>query len=203
MAATGSIESTVAVRALVLAGGLGSRLRSLVPELPKTLAPVGGRPFLEYVLRQLADQGIQDVTICTGYGSTAVQRYADELALPGIQISLSEESQPLGTGGALRLAIDRHADPEFLVLNGDSFFDIRFERLIEAHHAMGADVTIAVRQMSSPGRFGSVAVDDGGWLTAFREKVEFGARADQWRDLHGQPHRPGGPAPWPAGVARA
>lgn len=162
------------VRALVLAGGLGSRLRSVVSDLPKALAPVGGRPFLEYLLRQLSDQGIQDVTICTGYGSNAIQRYVDDLALPSVRITVSDEPQPLGTGGALRLAMERHPDGAFLVLNGNSFFDVRFDRLIDTHRATHADVTLAVRFTSNPGRFGSVSVDEQGWVTSFREKVDQG-----------------------------
>jgi D-glycero-alpha-D-manno-heptose 1-phosphate guanylyltransferase len=167
-------RSTETVRALVLAGGLGRRLQPVVATVPKPLAPVGGRPFLEYVLRQLVDQGIREVTLCIGHGGTAIRQFTDELDRSGLQISLSEESRPLGTAGALRLAVEGRENREFLVLNGDSFFDVRFDRLIDAHHGTDAEVTMAVRWTSTPGRFGSVSVDADGWVTAFREKVDEG-----------------------------
>jgi NDP-sugar pyrophosphorylase family protein len=145
-----------------------------VPDRPKSLAPVGGQPFLGYVLRQLAEQGIGHVTICTGYGSEEVRRFADQGNGWGLEIDFSEERDPLGTAGALRLAMDRFTDDQFLVLNGDSFFDVQFDRLMETHRSMKAEGTIAVRWTHDPGRFGSIEVDDDGRVTSFREKVEAG-----------------------------
>lgn len=171
---TSSERNLGSVRACVLAGGLGLRLRSVVADRPKALAPVGGRPFLEYVLRQLAEQGIRDVTICTGYGSEEIKRFTDQGAAWGLRIAYSEEQEPLGTAGALRLAMDRFADGEFLVLNGDSFFDVPFARLIDAQRSMNAEGTIAVRWTDEPGRFGSIEADGDGRVTSFREKVDDG-----------------------------
>jgi len=139
---TSSRASLASVRACVLAGGLGLRLRSVVSDRPKSLAPVGGRPFLGYVLRQLAEQGVREVTICTGYGREEVRHFAKEGTEWGLRIAFSEEREPLGTAGAIRLAMDRFTGDEFLVLNGDSFFDVQFDRLIETHRSMKAEGTI-------------------------------------------------------------
>lgn len=163
-----------ALRACVLVGGLGLRLRPLISDRPKALAPVGGRPFLDYVLRQLSTQGIRRVTLCCGYGSEAIRQFAGAGSDWGLAIAYSEERVPLGTAGALRLAMEGFPDEELLVLNGDSFVDIPFGQLVAGHRSAEAGATLAVRWTRDTGRFGSVEVGDGGRVIAFREKVSHG-----------------------------
>ncbi|MBA2720936.1 MAG: NTP transferase domain-containing protein [Chloroflexi bacterium] len=162
------------MRALVLAGGLGTRLRSVVGAAPKALAPVGGRPFLHYLLAQLQRNGFDDVTVCTGYGADAVRSFVGSGATWGLRVDCSDEPQPLGTGGAIRLAIGRHPDKRFVVLNGDSFFDIVLADLIAAHEAMAGLVTLAACRLSAAGRFGTVDIGPDGDVRAFREKDQAG-----------------------------
>ena len=163
-----------AIRALVLAGGLGTRLRSVVGDRPKALAPVGGQPFLHYLLGQLRRSGLEHVTVCTGYGADAVRSFVGSGAAWGLRIDCSEEQQPLGTGGAIRLAVERHGNDRFVVLNGDSYFDIALADLVAAHEAMGGLVTLAACRMAAAGRFGTIDIGPAGDVRAFREKVEDG-----------------------------
>src|SRR5690349_11866919 len=106
--------------ALILAGGLGTRLRSVVADVPKVLAPVHGRPFLACLLDQLADAGLTHAVLCTGYRADLVAA-AFGTKYRNLTLDYSEETEPLGTGGALRLAIDRARSQTVLAMNGDSF----------------------------------------------------------------------------------
>ena len=163
------------LHAFVLAGGLGLRLRPVVGALPKALAPVGGRPFLSYILAYLQRNGVRQVTLCTGYGAAAVRSFAGSGADWGIHIDYSEEVTPLGTGGAVRLALERCTDDRVLVLNGDSYFDIRLQRLAEAHRDLGGLATLAARRTAAAGRFGALTIDPSGRVLEFREKAQEGA----------------------------
>jgi D-glycero-alpha-D-manno-heptose 1-phosphate guanylyltransferase len=164
-------------RACVLAGGLGLRLRSIVEDVPKVLAPVAGRPFLDYILRQLVDQGIRRVTLCTGYRSDAVESFAGTGARWGMELSYSAESKPLGTAGAIAAAWRSLNDERLLVVNGDSYFDVPLDVLWAQHEASGATATIAVRRTTDAARYGTVEIGRDGVVTAFREK---GADASGW-----------------------
>ena len=119
-------------KAVLLVGGQGTRLRSLVPSAPKPLAPVGDRPFLELLIRQLRGQGIQQLVMCSGYLADQIEaEFGDGLDL-GVSIEYSKETQPLGTAGAVKLAQPYlQSVSEFLLMNGDSFLEIDFGQLIE------------------------------------------------------------------------
>lgn len=160
--------------AYILAGGLGLRLRSVVGDLPKSLAPVGGHPFLHYLLCQLRRNEIRDVTLCIGYGGRAVRAFAGSGAPWDLRLRYSEETVPLGTGGAIRLAIEDASAPEILILNGDSFFDVPIASLIDAHRRSSGAVTIAARSTTEAGRYGSIVSRPDGTVTAFDEKVHDG-----------------------------
>ena len=164
-------------RAFVLAGGLGLRLRSVVDDVPKVLAPVAGRPFLDYILRQLADHGFRRVTLCTGYGSDAVESFAGTGARWGVELSYSHETKPLGTAGAIAAAWRSLDDVTLLVVNGDSYFDVPLDDLWAQHEASGATATIAVRRTTDAARYGTVEFGRDGVVTAFREK---GTDASGW-----------------------
>lgn len=156
--------------AFVLAGGLGLRLRPVTGAAPKSLASVGGRPFLEYVLDHLATTGIRDVTLCTGHGATAIAAAIGAGERFGLRVRYSPEPEPLGTAGAIRLAFDRTGVDRALVLNGDSFFDIELGALAAAHARLGGLVTFALREVPDSDRYGTVALDADGTVLAFREK---------------------------------
>lgn len=146
--------------AIILAGGLGTRLRGTVPGLPKPLAPIAGRPFLCWLLERLGSQGVHHVVLATGYRSDQIQallgqRYGD------IRLEYSEESSPLGTGGAIRQALSAVRTHEALVLNGDTFADVDLAGMHAAHRAARARITIATVHVPDASRYGTVRVEDG------------------------------------------
>jgi D-glycero-alpha-D-manno-heptose 1-phosphate guanylyltransferase len=159
------------VTALILAGGQGTRLRGALPGIPKVLAPVCGRPFLSYLLDQLRVAGILDVVLCTGYRADQVfdafgPRYHD------LDLRYSRESQPLGTAGALRLALEHTESQRLLVLNGDSYVNILLEKFDRWHVARESTSrgSLLLTWTNEPSRFGTVEVGPGANITAFREK---------------------------------
>lgn len=162
------------VRAFVLVGGLGLRLRSVTGDRPKSLATVGGRPFLHYVLAQLAREGLVDVTLCTGYGAEQIEAFVGDGGSWGLRVDHSHETTPLGTGGAVRLALERSEASQGLVLNGDSYFDISFRELLAAHRRLGGVATLAARRTEDAGRYGTVRISETGDVLAFDEKAAEG-----------------------------
>jgi mannose-1-phosphate guanylyltransferase len=163
---------------LILAGGLGTRLRSAVPDLPKVLAPVAGCPYLHHLLRWMARFGARHIVLGLGYRADAVERFLAENEFPDLRITTVVEPEPLGTAGAIRFA--RHAlttDP-VLVLNGDSFADADLCALMARHRAGGALGTLLCAEIDDAARFGRVDIDESGLITRFREKAdEPGVRA--------------------------
>ena len=133
------------MKALLLVGGFGTRLRPVIPSLPKTLAPLGDRPFLELLLRQLSGQGINHLILCTGYLADQIEDVFQNGSGFGATIEYSKEVVPLGTAGALKLAREHvERESEFLVLNGDSFLETDFDKLIAFHRKHRALATMAV-----------------------------------------------------------
>lgn len=159
-----------AQQAVILAGGLGTRLRSAVADVPKVMADVGGRPFLEYIIDQLRHAGVDDAVVCVGYRAEAIERHFGDGARWGIRLAYSVESQPLGTGGALRLARPMLSGDRWLVMNGDSFFDISLALLGAAHRPAQTPVTIALGRVADARRYGEVTLSSDGLITAFVEK---------------------------------
>ena len=158
------------MHAIILAGGLGTRLRGILPELPKPMAPLAGRPFVEYLLRQLANQGFTDVLLCVGYRAEVIRDQLGDGAALGLRLRYSVEPEPLGTAGALRLAAPALPGERWLLLNGDSYFGISFTALATAHEGSGATVTLALHRTLRPERFGRVRVGGRGQVTSFVEK---------------------------------
>jgi len=167
------VETTTAqgLTAAILAGGLGTRLRPVVADRPKVLAEVRGRPFLAYLLDQVAAARVGSVVLCTGHLGEQVQgTFGDDYR--GLPLLYSRESSPLGTGGALRKA--RHllrSDP-VLVLNGDSFCDLDFGEFWKFHHLVGATGSLALREVADTRRYGRVLVQPEGAITGFAEKAD-------------------------------
>jgi D-glycero-alpha-D-manno-heptose 1-phosphate guanylyltransferase len=159
-------------KAVLLVGGLGTRLRAVIPSTPKPLATVGNRPFLELLIRQLSSQGIRNLIMCTGYLADQIESEFGDGSNLGLQIQYSREPHPLGTGGAVKLAgkFLRNAR-DFLVMNGDSFVEIDFGPLVKFHRTHGALASIAVVSVNNAGRYGTISTDSDNKVLQFREKT--------------------------------
>jgi NDP-sugar pyrophosphorylase family protein len=155
--------------AVVLAGGLGTRLRSVVADRPKVMAEIHGRPFLSYLFDQLLVADIRDVIVCTGYLGTRVTSFFGD-SYGSLRIAYSQELSPLGTAGALRLALPLLESEAVLVLNGDSFCGADLATFIEWHSERRARASILLAKMANTDRFGRVHVDHEGRVTGFEEK---------------------------------
>jgi D-glycero-alpha-D-manno-heptose 1-phosphate guanylyltransferase len=154
---------------IVLAGGLGTRLRSVVADKPKCMAPVGEHPFLYYLLQYLVKQGITHVTLSLGYKSEQVIAWCEQAALP-LQFSYAIEQEPLGTGGAILHAISHIKGDECFIVNGDTFFDVSLPDFHLFHQQAQSKLSLALKPMLQFERYGSVQLDDQARITAFLEK---------------------------------
>jgi len=165
---TGRLEDATAV---ILAGGLGTRLRPAVGDRPKVLADVDGRPFLTYLLRQLTDAGVRSIVLCVGHRAVYVRAVLGE-AYGGTPLVYAVETDLLGTGGALRAALPALRSDPVLVLNGDSHCEAHLAALWAAHAEQDASATLVVTHVSDTRRFGRVSLDDDDGITRFCEKTE-------------------------------
>lgn len=155
--------------AIILAGGLGTRLRSAVPELPKCMAPVGGRPFIAYVTDFFRRAGIEHFIFALGYKSHYFEEFF-AASFPDEGYSISLEDEPLGTGGAIRRACSLSKTGTALILNGDTFFGIDLPALSSFHERHDSDCTLCLKPMQNFDRFGVVELDADQRVTDFREK---------------------------------
>jgi D-glycero-alpha-D-manno-heptose 1-phosphate guanylyltransferase len=159
-------------KAVLLVGGLGTRLRSVLPGTPKALASVGNCCFLDLLIGQLRNHGIRQIVMCTGHLAEQIEnRFGDGRAW-GVMIEYSKESEPLGTGGAVKLAERYLSDvSDFLVMNGDSFLEVDFDEFITFHAQHHGLISIAVWRTADAARFGTVQIGAGNRITAFAEKA--------------------------------
>lgn len=156
---------------IILAGGLGTRLRSVVRGLPKCMAPVDGKPFLWYLLELLKLYGVRHVILSLGYKHEAVTAWVeDHKGEYPFRFSYAIEQEPLGTGGGIALASSMAQEGEVLVLNGDTFFDADLDELLELRRSSGRPIAMALKKMRSFDRYGTVELSSDGSVTAFREK---------------------------------
>jgi len=153
------------VEAVILAGGLGTRLRPAVSDVPKPMAPVQGRPFLERLLDYWIGQGVRRAVLAVGYMHEKIERHFGA-AYGGCEIAYSVEREPLGTGGALLAARDAVSSSPFLVLNGDTYFAVPLEALEEFHRAKQADVTMSLFRSEDP-RYTGVSISPDGRIADF------------------------------------
>lgn len=161
------------VPCLILAGGLGTRLRSVLKDMPKPMAPIAGRPFLEYLVRWVRQAGFVNLILCVSYGAENIRDYFKDGASLDMRISYSLEPQPLGTWGAIRLAAESLPADDFLVLNGDSWLQVDLAQLLELHRRMRGVATVAAVEIADGGsRFGSLQLDEAGRVVEFAEKPE-------------------------------
>jgi D-glycero-alpha-D-manno-heptose 1-phosphate guanylyltransferase len=165
------------MQALVLAGGAGTRLRSVLGDnLNKPMAPIAGKPFLEYLISGLQRQNVADIILAVGYKADLIQSYFGQGERWGVRLLYSREQDFLGTGGAVKLAEEHIRGDEVLVLNGDSFFDVDVGELTRLHEQASATATLALAHVENAARFGAVRVDATGRIVGFSEK-ETTARA--------------------------
>lgn len=148
------------MEAVLLVGGLGTRLKSVVNDRPKPLADVCGRPFLEYLLLQLKRYGIAQIVMAVGYKGDMIQEYFGEGSRLGIHIEYSYEESQLGTAGAIKNALPYLSAEEFLVLNGDTFYEAAYGELISFYKESGVNMALVLRQVPDISRYGSVQVEN-------------------------------------------
>ena len=159
------------ITALILAGGLGTRLSSVVSDRPKVLASVNGRPFLSYLLEQLIAADFRDVILCTGYKAEMIKK-AFGNCYKNLTIRYSRESEPLGTGGALRYALPMIEEETVLAMNGDSYIDEDMSAYIEWYFKNKVETALLLTKVADASRYGSVEVNIKGCIICFDEKKE-------------------------------
>lgn len=158
--------------AVILAGGLGTRLREAYATGPKSMAPVAGRPFLGHLLTWLRSQGVTRVILCVGYKRTHIQKYVGKGRKWRMQVTYSIEKELLGTGGALKKAERLVPGASFFVINGDTFLGLNLKEMIQFHLGRRALATLAVVNVPDDQRYGSLRLDDDGRIAAFLERGE-------------------------------
>jgi D-glycero-alpha-D-manno-heptose 1-phosphate guanylyltransferase len=158
--------------AIILAGGLGTRLRSVVPDLPKAMAPVAGKAFLGWLITRLKEQGITRIILSLGYRHEAITTYILE-QFPDLDVQFSIEDEPLGTGGGIRKACSVALSESVVVMNGDTCFHIDLSALAQVHHTHAAQCTLALKPMENFDRYGVVECASDGSVTGFREKQRY------------------------------
>lgn len=154
--------------AIVLAGGLGTRLGKLTRDTPKPMLPLNGRPFLEYVLEYLCDAGVERTVLSIGYQKERIHAHFGSVFL-GMKLAYCEEEIPLGTGGAILKAISLTSGDRVLVTNGDTYFPVDIRVLQESYSRSAADVTMALKAVPDASRYGRVMLE-AGRVVRFLEK---------------------------------
>ena len=159
------------MKAFILAGGFGRRLAHTVKDVPKPMAPVSGRPFLDYLVAQLAAQDIRHIVLLTGYKDYVLREHFKDGSAFGVRIDYSHETEPLGTGGAVRRALAGFCGrgEDVLVLNGDSFFDIPIQYFARFHLETARPITLALKYIEGANRYGTVNLR-AGTIESFQEK---------------------------------
>lgn len=158
--------------AIILAGGLGTRLRNAVPELPKCMAPVLAKPFIGYVMDYLQQQGIKTFILSLGYKYQVIEQYLNT-QYGNLHLIYSVEEEPLGTGGAIQAACHQAIHETVLVLNGDTFFKADVAALDAFHQTCRAECTLSLKSMTHFDRYGVVALNDASAVEIFKEKNRY------------------------------
>jgi D-glycero-alpha-D-manno-heptose 1-phosphate guanylyltransferase len=160
------------MEAIVLAGGLGTRLRGVVSDVPKPMAPVHGRPFLCFLLDRLVEGGFTTAVFAAGYRHQVLQSYFGD-DYRGLALAYSVEAEPLGTGGAIRHAWDSIATHDVFVLNGDTYLEVDYRAMLASHANAAAMLTLAVCHVPDAGRYGALELA-GDSVSGFSEKGSSG-----------------------------
>ncbi len=154
---------------IILAGGLGTRLQSVVNDVPKVLADINGKPFLHYLLEEVTRQNISDIILSVGYKHELIQSFCKQYH-PDLNIKYAIEKEPLGTGGGIALALKLTISSPVLIINGDTFFKINYDTFYDLHQSTNSSFSIALKPMNNFDRYGSVIIDEKKRITGFREK---------------------------------
>lgn len=157
------------MKVIILAGGLGTRLSPVIKDLPKPMAPVGDKCFLEILLGVLKKNGLLDITLCVCHLADKIRDYFGDGSRVGVRVGYSIEEMPLGTGGAIGL-LRNVLKETFCVLNGDTYQELDIQRCIARHMESGAVATMSVAKVRDSSRYGQVIIDPDGYLTGFCEK---------------------------------
>ena len=169
------------MRAVVLVGGFGTRLRPLTSDLPKQMLPIVDRPMIEHVVGHLAAHGVEEVVLSLGFLPDAFLDTYPDGRCAGLPLHYAVEPEPLDTAGAIRFAAeDAGIDEAFLVLNGDVLTDLAVDELVGFHRASGAEATVSLTPVDDPSRYGVVPTDADGRVTGFVEKPPAGAAPCNW-----------------------
>ncbi len=155
-------------QAIILAGGKGTRLQSVVRDVPKVMAEVAGKPFLTYILDELVRFNVTDVVLSVGYKHETIMDYFKE-RYRSLKLTYAIESSPLGTGGGIKYASGFLSDEPFLLINGDTLYKMDLEEFSNFHFSKHADISVALKQMKNPDRYGTVTTDEDR-ITGFKEK---------------------------------
>jgi len=156
-------------QAIILAGGLGTRLRSVVSDVPKCMAPVAGKPFLHYVIAHLQNNGIQSFIFSVGYKSESIINFIKN-DCSGISYQFSVEEEPLGTGGAVKFSLEKTTERNILLCNGDTLFKANINELNNFHLLHNSDCTLCLKPMNNFDRYGVVELDNDDLIVSFKEK---------------------------------
>lgn len=157
------------MEAIILAGGLGTRLRDVIGTAPKCMAMVAGEPFLAHLFRFLEAQQVQRIILSLGHGRDAVLNWVDDYA-GNIKVDFVVEEEPLGTGGGILLAMSKAQEQQVFVINGDTYFDVSFAAMLKDQMDKGSEATLALKPMQHFDRYGLVKVDAENTIVAFEEK---------------------------------
>ena len=155
--------------AIILAGGIGTRLRSVITEIPKPMAPIGNKPFLAIILDKLNNQGVEHVILAVGYKYEVIQSYFGN-QYKNITLDYGIEGEPLGTGGAVGLALNQLYLDAFLMMNGDTLFDVNLDKLCQFHSERKADLSMSLKPIRNQDRYGLVKVNENAQIIEFTEK---------------------------------
>lgn len=155
--------------AIILAGGFGTRLQNVISDLPKPMAPVNGQPFLNYQLRYLKHYGVKKVVLAVGHLHDKITSYY-KFHFEGIDIDYSVEKEALGTGGGIRLALEKCNENTVLVLNGDSFFDMDLTHFYNQHITHAGNYSLALLKVPNAARYGTIDFGKGHRIASFTEK---------------------------------
>ena len=167
------LERRKEMKAVVMAGGEGNRLRPLTSNQPKPMVPVVGKPCMEHILELLREHGMNEVIVTVAFLPQAIRSYFGEGETLGMQIGYSVEESPLGTAGSVRLTA-KQLDETFLVISGDALCDVDLSALVAFHKEKGAAVTIGLKSVENPLEFGIVVTDEEGRIERFLEKPSWG-----------------------------
>ncbi len=161
------------VRVIILAGGLGTRLRSVVSDVPKVLVDIEGKTILDRIITNLLKQGFYDIVLSVGYMKEKVREHIEkQLFLKEVKLNFLEEESALGTGGAIKRALNNFPCKTTLVLNGDTFFPIDYSIFVGKHIEKGAQASICLRWVDNVGDFGMVSIGEDNRITGFNEKTK-------------------------------